>query len=139
MSSIYRVLCLSHDPAITTGAEYDRPETAAAAIAVGVDGHSDCDLLIGRYSYPLIEVGCPPSTGPQRAGGHRCYPHSVTEWVDAAWLRILAAAHQSGTEVMRRLASETRLACWSWERLRRLRDELSIDLTEPADQSGEAS
>jgi hypothetical protein len=139
VSSVYRVLCLSHDPAITTPAEYSQPEPAIAAITSGIDGHRDCDLLIGRYSYPLIEVGCPPTTGPERSGRHRCYPHSVTEWVDVAWLRILAAVHQSGTEDMRNLAGETRLAHWSWERLRRLRDELSIDVTEPADQSGEAS
>ncbi|MEU4224334.1 hypothetical protein AB0F17_08575 [Nonomuraea sp. NPDC026600] len=138
MSSIYRILCLSHDPAITVEAEYDRPETAAAAITAGVDGHARCDLLIGRYSYPLIEVGCPPTTGPQRIGQHRCYPHSAPEWVDVAWLRILAAVHQSGTERMRALARESRLGCWSWERLRRLRDELSIDLSELAGQSGEA-
>ena len=139
MSSIYRVLCLSHDPAITTEAEYSQPEPAVAAIASGIDGHSDCDLLIGRYSYPLIEVGCPPNARPERTGRHHCYPHAVTEWVDVVWLRILAAVHQSGTEQMRALARESRLGCWSWERLRRLRDELSIDLTEPAGQSGEAS
>lgn len=137
MSSVYRVLCLSHDPAVITEAEYGRPETAAAAINAGVEGHPNCDLLIGRYSYPLIEVGCPPSARPERSGQHRCYPHSMTEWVDVAWLRILAAVHQSGTEHMRNLAGETRLAHWSWERLRRLRNELSIDLPEPADQSGE--
>lgn len=143
MSSIYRVLCLSHDPAITTEAEYGRPEQAAAAIAEGIVGHADCDLLIGRYSYPLVEVGCPPTTGPERADRHRCSLHSVTEWVDVAWLRILAAVYQSGDETdrgpARRLADETRLAHWSRERLRRLRNELGIDAGAPADQSGEAS
>lgn len=139
MSSVYRVLCLSHDPAIVTGDEYSRPDPAVAAIVSGIDGHQGCDLLVGRYSYPLIEVGCPPTIGPERAGRRRCYSHSTTEWVDVAWLRILAAVHQSGTERMRALARESRLGCWSWERLRRLRDELSIDLTEPADQSGGAS
>lgn len=139
MSSVYRVLCLSHDPAITTEAEYNRPEPAIAAIASGVDCHRDCDLLIGRYSYPLIEVGCPPTTGPERAGRQSCYAHSVTEWVDVAWLRILAAVHQSGTEDMRTLAGEAQLAHWSWERLRRLRDELDIDVSKPTDKSGEAS
>jgi hypothetical protein len=140
VSSVYRVLCLSHDPATAiTEVEYSRPEPAAADIASGIDGHQDCDLLIGRYSYPLVEVGCPPTSGPERAGRRRCYAHSVTEWVDVAWLRILAAVHQSGTEDMRNLAGETRLAHWSWERLRRLRGELNIDVSEPADQPGEAS
>ncbi|MEV0831462.1 MULTISPECIES: hypothetical protein [Streptosporangiaceae] len=144
MSSIYRVLCLSHDPAITTEAEYARPESAVAAIASGIDGHPDCDLLIGRYSYPLIEVGCPPTTGPERAARHRCYPHSVTEWADVAWLRILAAVYQVGDEQMRTLASATSLQHgtlrhWSRERLRRLRDELGIDAGAPADRGGSNS
>lgn len=139
MSSIYRVLCLSHDPAITTEAEYDRPETAVAAITAGVDGHARCDLLIGRYSYPLIEVGCPPITRPERTGQHRCYPHAVTEWVDMVWLRILAAVHKSGSEDMRNLAGDAGLACWSRERLRRLRDELGIAANEPVDESGKSS
>jgi hypothetical protein len=137
VSSVYRVLCLSHDPAITTEAEYSRPELAIAAVDSGIDGHADCDLLLGRYSYPLVEVGCPPTIGPERAGRHRCYAHSVTEWVDVAWLRILAAVHQSGTEDVRTLAGETQLAHWSWERLRRLRDELNINVNEPVDQAGE--
>ena len=140
MSSIYRVLCLSHDPAIVlTEVEYSRPESAVADIASGIDGHSDCDLLIGRYSYPLIEVGCPPTTGPERSGRHRCTPHSTTEWVDVTWLRILAAVHQSGTEDMRDLAGEAALAHWSRERLRRLRDELGIAANEAADETEEAS
>lgn len=140
MSSVYRVLCLSHDPAIAiTEVEYSRPESAAADIASGIDGHRDCDLLIGRYSYPLVEVGCPPIIGPERAGRRRCSAHSNTQWVDVAWLRILAAVHQSGADQMRALANASQLRHWSWERLRRLRDELNIDVNEPADQSGEAS
>lgn len=137
MSSVYRVLCLSHDPAITTEAEYSRPEPAVAAIASGIDGHRDCDLLIGRYSYPLVEVGCPPTTSPDRAGRHRCHPHSVTEWVDVAWLRILAAVYRVGDEQMRTLTGESTLRHWSRERLQRLHEELGIEAN--AAESGEAS
>jgi hypothetical protein len=136
VSSIYRVLCLGHDPAITTGAEYSEPVAAVATIANGIDGHQGCDLLIGRYSYPLVEVGCPPATGSERSGQRRCYSHSTTEWVDVAWLRILAAVHQSGAENMRALAGVARLAHWSPERLQRLRYELGIDADEPAEQAG---
>ncbi|HEY9372554.1 hypothetical protein [Streptomyces sp.] len=137
MSSVYRVLCLSHDPALAlTEVEYSRPESAATDIASGIDGHQECDLLIGRYSYPLVEVGCPPATGPERSGQRRCYSHSTTEWVDVAWLRILAAVHQSGTENMRALSGDARLTHWSPERLQRLRYELGIDADEPADQAG---
>lgn len=56
MSSTYRILCVSHDPALTTGSDYNSPEAAEAAIRLGVNGHPTCDLLIGRYSYPLRAV-----------------------------------------------------------------------------------
>ena len=136
MSSVYRVLCLSHDPALAlTEVEYSRPESAATDIASGIDGHQGCDLLIGRYSYPLVEVGCPPWTGPTGAGSQRCTRHSNAQWADVAWLRILAAVHQSGGEGMRRLAEASSLSCWSWERLRRLRLELGIDADESAGHS----
>lgn len=131
MSSTYRVLCLSHDPALVVddmGVGFSRPEAAEEAIRDGIDGHADCDLLIGRYSYPLIEVGCPPTNGSERPGRHRCTIHGITEWVDVAWLRLAAAVYQSGNEQMRALADDRSLCCWSWERLRRLRDELGIDL-----------
>lgn len=131
MSSTYRVLCLSHDPALVVGdyTSYQSPEEAEDAVRDGIDGHSGCDLLIGRYSYPLIEVGCPPSHR-ERPGRYRCSIHGNTEWVDVAWLRILAHVHQSGNDQMRALTGDSRLRCWPWERLRRLRDELGIDLAE---------
>lgn len=136
MSSTYRILCLSHDPAIATG-EYSSPEAAAAAIVEGVEEHQQCDLLIGRYSYPLVEVGCPPTLA-KRASQHRCYLHAGTEWVDAAWLRILAAVHQSGDDKMRALANDTHLSHWPWERLRRLRDELHFAVADrPQGQDSE--
>jgi hypothetical protein len=138
MSSTYRILCLSHDPALSFG-EYSTPGTAEAAIRVGIDEHPRCDLLIGRYSYPLIEVGCPPTTGHDRPGRRRCHPHSTTEWVDVAWLGLLAVTHQSGSEELAALAGGPAMAHWPWERLRRLRDELGIDSTELADESGVAS
>ena len=56
MSSTYRVLCLSHDPAIVAADDYQRPETAEAAITEGIAEHAGCDLVIGRYSYPLVEL-----------------------------------------------------------------------------------
>ncbi|MFI6296823.1 hypothetical protein ACIBEJ_34900 [Nonomuraea sp. NPDC050790] len=129
MSSTYRIPCISHDPALVAG-EYDTPDAAERAIRDGIDDHPQCDLLIGRYSYPLIEVGCPPTTGPDRSGRHPCLPHSATEWVDVAWLRILATVHHSGDDQMQALARDSHLAHWPLERLRRLRDQLSLDLAE---------
>lgn len=122
MSSTYRILCLSHDPATTTG-DYRSREAAEAAISHGVDGHPNCDLSIGRYSYPLVEAGC-PATKHQPANLRCC--HGGTAWVDADWLRLLAAGYQTEDPAVQAAVSELRQHCWSWERLRRLRDELGI-------------
>ncbi|MYR36378.1 hypothetical protein GTX14_04845 [Streptomyces sp. SID4944] len=123
MSSTYRVLCLSHDPAIIIDGDWRRAEGAEEAVAAGVDGHPHCDLIIGRYSYPLVEVGCPPSRD------HRakvtCY-HNSTAWTESEWLRLLAAAYHSSDEAVRTLAAKTS-RCWAGERLHRLRAELDSD------------
>jgi hypothetical protein len=132
VSSNYRILCLSHDPAIVAG-DFTSAEAAEAEIAVGLNEHPQCDLLIGRYSYPLVEVGCPPTTGIKRSGQHYCFPHAMTKWVDVAWLRLLAAAHQSGNDQMRALVDDTHLRHWPWGRLQRLRDELGLAVPQRAD------
>lgn len=65
----------------------------------GVDGHRSCDLVLGRFSYPLIEV-C-------EAG----------DWLDAGWLRLLLLAGPDA-------ARTARLRGWTFERASRLRAEL---------------
>ncbi|MFJ4682023.1 hypothetical protein [Streptomyces sp. NPDC088789] len=93
MSSNYSVLCLSHDPAIIVhDPGFNRPQQAEAAIRDGIAGHEHCNLVIGRYSYPLIELGCPRSADlPRdlRPAVVRCY-HGSTEWIDKDWLLLLA-------------------------------------------------
>lgn len=123
MSSTYRILCLSHDPAIVL----EEPEFhsgaaghagAEAAVAAGIDGHTDCDLLIGRYSSPLIEVGCPR---------HGDTPHlHGANWLDIDWLRLLALAYRHPEGTPERQAADQVRACWSAERLHRLRNELNL-------------
>jgi len=123
MSSTCRILCLSHDPAIAL----ERPEfptvaDAEAAVLAGVDGHAGCDLLIGRYSYPLAEVGCPDRTRDHVGGYH---PHH-TVWVDAIWLKLLYLAQRAPEgSPERKLAERVPMpGCWTAERLHRLRNEL---------------
>lgn len=124
MSSTYGILCLSHDPAIDTGHQCHTPDEAAQRIAGGIEGHAACDLLIGRYSYPLVEVGCPASkTQPAQL---RC-GHSSTVWVDAEWLRLLAACRTSSDPAVRDAAEHLRQMCWSPERVDRLRAELGLE------------
>mgnify|MGYP001600286168 CR=1 FL=1 len=134
MSSTYSVLCLSHDPAIIVhDPGYNRPEQAEAAIATGITGHPHCDLMIGRYSYPLVELGCPDSRHqpPLVPTGRGCY-HSGTQWTDTEWLLLLAAAYQSSDPDVRKAATDGRHGCLPWERLRRLRDELGITVHQPS-------
>ena len=136
MSSTYSILCLSHDPAIIVhDPGYNRPEQAEAAIHDGINGHETCDLMIGRFSYPLVEVGCPRSADqPEslRPGVLRCY-HGGTKWAEKEWLILLAAAYQSDDQAVRKAVKAGSHSCLPWERLRRLRVELGITLKEDAD------
>lgn len=126
MSSRYRVLCLSHDPALTTDHEFTSAGEAEAAIAAGIPEHASCDLLIGRYSYPLIEVGCPASHGGQSG----CYHVRTTNWVDVGWLKLLYLAQKAGLLAEpgspEFLATEEVRRCWRPERVERLREELGL-------------
>jgi hypothetical protein len=128
LSSDYHVLCLSHDPAIQATHALSL-EAAEQAIREGVDGHEACDLMIGAYSYPLVDLGCPGKVLDQpRPGAHRCSSlHTATKWADVAWIRILAVAQRQpeGTQ-LHTLTKATALGCFSPERLRRLREELQI-------------
>lgn len=132
MSSTYRILCLSHDPAITLEAEWQSGaggRETAEAIAANPGEHKEtvdhvgCDLLIGRYSYPLVEVGCP---GQPVHGKPRHHPwHPRAHWTDVTWLRLAAAAiglYEPTVEIADALKGIA--GCWSPERLRRLRNEL---------------
>jgi hypothetical protein len=128
VSSTYSVLCLSHNPSITAAYDCGSPERAAQAIAEGIDGHEHCDLLIGRYSYPLVEAGCPDSR--EQPAKLRCV-HGGIQWVRAEWLRLLDAAYRSPDEAVKDAAKVFESRCWSPERLSRLREELGIEAREP--------
>ncbi|MFD5245033.1 hypothetical protein ACFWIW_10840 [Amycolatopsis sp. NPDC058340] len=129
MSSMYRILCLSHDPAIVIEhpefhSGSNGRELAEAVVLRGIEGHKGCDLLIGRYSYPLIEVGCPDRTR-EHVGGY--HPHH-TVWVDAIWLKLLYLAQRAPKDSPeRQLAERAPMpGCWTPERLHCLRTELDL-------------
>lgn len=148
MSSSYRILCLSHDPAIELEPEWDGPTgpkgwtEAVTAAAMPEDDdrlaeHVTCDLLIGRYSYPLVEVCCPPMKRDVAKEFHSNGWHGNDQWVDLDWLRLLYAADRHllraaelGDEEDVELAEITqrlrRLGCWTPRRLRRLRQFLTL-------------
>ncbi|MEC4016108.1 hypothetical protein [Streptomyces sp. H27-D2] len=129
MSSSYHVLCLSHDPSIIASEYGHRPEPALEAITAGIDGHTGCDLVVGRYSYPLVEVGC-PATRDQPAKLRCC--HGGPQWIDRDWLRLLAAGYQTTDPLVDAAVKKVSGLCWPWERLRRLRFELEVELREPS-------
>jgi hypothetical protein len=117
MSSIYRLICLSHDPGLELETEWQSgsdgrriAETVLRTISTDyateeLAQHAHCDLVIGRYSYPIIQVGYLT---------HRVNPVS---WIDAEWLRVLVEAvvrHGTGDQL-------TMPQGWTPERCRRIR------------------
>jgi hypothetical protein len=116
MSSTYYALCLSHDPALTVdGGEWSHGyDAAAAALRSGFPGHPGCDLVVGRYSAPLIEVACV---------GNCRGRHTDLRWTDVGWLRLLLLA---GPEVASNAALNRVTSCWSFDRASRLRVELDM-------------
>lgn len=132
MSSVYRILCVSHDPALVLKPEYQSGRdgrTLAAHAAAHPDeyeelaAHANCDLLVGRYSYPLVEVGCPAPPKDKTPSHYPYHPHAC-KWVDAKWLRLLLHAKQQDGETPLGKAAADVDGCWSASRLDRLRHEL---------------
>lgn len=127
MSSTYRILCMSHDPAIVVGeSEWNTP--AEAVERAGNPGqfpdmaeHQNCDLLVGRYSYPLVEVGCPP-----RENSATGCMHLHPQWLGVEWVRLLAASLNAEAAPLCTAVEELtqRYRCWSRQRIERLRSEL---------------
>lgn len=126
MSSLYRVLCLSHDPAIRIDWEWSSPNDAIAAAADprscdAVADHADCDLLVGRWSGSLVEIGCPPRDISTVRCGHR-----REAWIDVEWLRLLAAALDSEDPALQKAVEGVvrPYRCWTRQRIQRLRSVL---------------
>jgi hypothetical protein len=125
VSSAYYLLCLSHDPALVLDHDFGCNGIKALSTREhDVHGehdvfarHPECDLVAGRYSYPLIEVGCfgRQLPGPTGCRGH----HNAVDWTEATVLRLLSAA--SG-KVDEKLIEP--FTCWPANRLAKLRCEL---------------
>lgn len=131
MSSDYLILCLTHDPALRlghdNGEEWTRPEPALTAAANPAAHqitapHVGCDLLVGRYSYPLIEVACPALPNDRWPAWHSGF-HTQPKWVDVGWLRLLWHAHGQPDPALVASAERAGWGCWTSERVNRLRYE----------------
>lgn len=121
MSSTYRPICLNHNPAIVLDPELTYDEAKTLGTRDRFQGHEQCDLVIGRYSYPMVEVACLGRDFPGPTGC-KSY-HGGIQWTDRSWLRLLLAAAPSiDAELLRPLFA----GCWPLERLERLRVELDL-------------
>ena len=125
MSTIWRGLCLSHNPVIEFDlfdGQYEcKSAEAAFASLMGNNSHSMCEVMLGGFSYPLVRVGCP--------GIHHGLLHrGVPQW-DVMDLRLVLAAQ--GTDA----AAEwlRRNNCWTIERLNRV---LGVEMPEDAPRPG---
>lgn len=126
MSSTYRILCLSHDPAIILEPEWTTVIGALDAVLrpadhVEIANHASCDLVIGAFSPALAAVCCPPRLHPGDDGLHK-----AENWITADWLHVLAAAHEL-PHARLNTALKRMPVCWSPTRIHRLRN-----LLEPA-------
>lgn len=134
MSSDFRLICLSHDPGLLAGPEYDWTNDPDAALAVAAHpafraeyGHPGCDLVVGRFCYPLVEVACPASVRDGRARCPGYHPHNA-QWTDAYWLRLLALTDRTPTvPALAEAAKASRPPCWPAPRLARLAGLLGLE------------
>lgn len=89
-----------------------------------LDAHTKCDLLVGRYSYPIVEVGCPPSH-PARQLSTPCR-HNTPYWVESQWLRLLWSSHvemapgSPALPVLAKAVERFQHTCWTHQRMERL-------------------
>lgn len=124
MSSMYHVLCMSHDPAALI-VEFNTAAEAQSALTQGFEWHPECDLLLSRVSGAPIEFACPGIVSSPGAEQPACQGyHNSIEWVDANWLRLLVQARQIEQDNPSKLMDSNTFKCWTPERLTRLRFQL---------------
>lgn len=132
MSSTYSPICLSHDPGIVLAPELTYAEANSLNGRDRLEGHEHCDIVIGRFSYPLIEVAClgRQLPGPSGCKGH----HGGPQWIDRDWLRLLLAATTPPSAVHPEVLRPLLRGCWPLERLGRLRNELGLPAEEQVER-----
>jgi hypothetical protein len=129
MSSKYRILCLSHDPATQIKGDFTAHEAAVTAArdprlyGEQLALHVGCDLLVAEYSYPLVEVCCP---GHQGLGEDGHDDHIEPRWIRTEWLHVIAASYRlKPTDGLTVTIGGPESGCWTEQRIHRLRSELN--------------
>jgi hypothetical protein len=118
VSSRYTIICLTHDPAINeSGSDWGDLESALGHVLLGTgpaEAHRSCDVVIGRWSYPLIEVYCPPTFNRPASA---C-AHSGVRDTPVGWLRLLHHSRINDDQTDRLVGHDA--SCWTAARLDRL-------------------
>lgn len=122
MSSTYQLICMNHDPGIVVWDDHHQTFQPLEEKLKSDDPweHSGCDVVIGRFSYPLIEVGCPWSLGKY---AYRC-EHAATMWTEASWLKLLflhAVSPESSLSSLAPTVFKSIPRCWTPGRVMKLR------------------
>jgi len=132
MSDDFQVFCCSHDPAVPVGDDVGRDEIEPLIRSLRKQSaHETCDLLVGRYSGALVEIGCPCNIGlPAGSPGHKFGGggpgyHRDMEWVDQRWLALAATLLDDTGAIIPGVSESASLkatrSCWTPQRIHRLR------------------
>lgn len=125
MSSIYRLICMNHDPALVLDdIDFGSADSVLLALTVAegpviemIERHAKCDLVVGRWSGALIEVACPGINVPASHRGAHGKAYGLTDnWTDVGWLQLLGRLHADAPE----LAGVRLPSCWPHDRAVRL-------------------
>lgn len=129
MSSNYYLLCMNHNPALVIDVDSQSIDITSGLVESMRQGallpgnsydhllvHKECHLMIGRYSYPLIELGCLEGMA---------HGHSGIKWIDRDVLRVMLYLDDKFgvTEEVHRLLQPWR-KCFGLELVRLLRNEI---------------
>ena len=117
MSSTYKLLCLSHDPAMVISDDDICNEFTPNRNHPALEDHVNCDIMIGAYSYPLVRVGC---LGTQMEGISGCLGHHCsTNWIDIDWIQLLHVLYNSEIPEIE-WKNDNNFRCWTKQRVQRI-------------------
>lgn len=130
MSSTYRGICLNHAPALEfpVDSTYQNLTDFAAMVQLGNDlpirgrsdtleirAHAGCDVVIGSYSYPLINIYCLPNLDHLH---FKPEPFSAKD-LNHLW-HLLNSDRRADRREARRTMANLPTPCWGPDRLNML-------------------
>jgi hypothetical protein len=130
VSSTYRGICLNHTPVLEFPVDsvYQSLPEFVAMLQHGKDlairdrtdtleivAHAGCDVVVGEYSYPLVDIYCLPNLDHRHAQPERFSPTDLKY----LWFK-LNSPHRSDRREARRTMALLPTPCWGPDRLNML-------------------